>query len=228
MQKKFCTRRDAGVLLAEHLKEYTNRTDVMVLALPNNGIPIAYEIATALDVDLDVITVCRIDVPEAPEVTLGAVAPHNIFIQNPEIIDRYHIPPDVIEKEKQQAYSRIAAWDEKFHTNTPIPELDHRTVILVDDGMETGATMRAAIAAIGWIPDSIVVAVPLVSKRVATMIQEEVDEVVTLITPQDPVNAAAWYDEAGDISDQEALDLLNRPRHSTLSKAGFYTENVTQ
>jgi putative phosphoribosyl transferase len=227
MDKRLCNRSHAGNLLAKRLNDYAGREDVLILAIANNGIPVGCAVAEALDVALDVLTVSRIPVPDHPEITLGAVAQNDIFIRNAEIIERYNIPQDVIEKLEQEAYFHMEKQDTKFHSNNPIPELDGRTIILVDDGIETGATMRAAITAIGYAPDSIIVAIPVVSTRVCKMIADEVDEVISLLVPrEEPVYVSRWYDESADVSDDEAVELLSHPPHSLLRKKAFYSENA--
>jgi putative phosphoribosyl transferase len=228
MEKRFCTRTDAGRLLAERLTKYADREDVLVLGIANNGIPLARAIADTLNIAMDVLVVYRITVPQAPDYTIGAVTHNDVFIRNTEIIERYHVPAEIIQQLEQRAYFLMEEQDYKYHANKEHVELDNRTVILVDDGIETGATMRAAITTLGYVPDSIIIATPVASLRVRKMLADEADEVVTLITPrEEPVLIREWYDEGEDVTDNQAAALLNPAGHSLLSKAGFYAENVT-
>ena len=162
--QRFRDRNEAGRRLAEKLRAYANRPDVLVLALPRGGVPVAYEIARALGAPLDVFVVRKLGVPGYEELAMGAVATGGVRVLNDQLVQRLRIPEYVIEAAATREQQELARRERLYRGGRPPPEVRGRTVILVDDGLATGATMRAAIMALRKLqPARIVVAVPTAS-----------------------------------------------------------------
>ena len=164
--KRFRNRQEAGRLLAEQLTAYANRPDVLVLALPRGGVPVGYEVARALHAPLDVFVVRKLGVPGYEELAMGAVATGGVRVLNEEIVQRLGIPEYVIDAAVAREQQEVARRERLYRGGRPPPEVRGRTVILVDDGLATGATMRAAVMALRQLqPARIVVAVPTASSE---------------------------------------------------------------
>jgi predicted phosphoribosyltransferase len=205
----FRDRREAGRLLATRLQAYANRPDVIVLALPRGGVPVAYEVARALNAPLDVFLVRKLGVPGYEELAMGAVATGGVTVFNEEIIRRLGIPDYVIEAVGGRELQELARREQLYRGNRPPPEVRGRTVILVDDGLATGATMHAAIEALRQMqPARIVVAVPTASPQTCQEMRAEVDEVVCAMTPEPFQAVGRWYQDFSQTSDEEVSQLL--------------------
>jgi putative phosphoribosyl transferase len=211
MPLPYRNRADAGLQLAEALKHSANRPDVFVLALPRGGVPIAYEVAKAFDAPLDLLLVRKLGVPGQEELAMGAVAMGGIRVLQDEVIRELAISDAELERvvtEERQALQHCAHayWGER-----PAPAIQGRCVILVDDGLATGATMRAAIGAVRQQASAeIVVAVPIAPQDTITALSEEVDYVVCLATPQPFISISRWYKDFAPVTDAEVRDLLRR------------------
>ena len=202
-------RRTAGRELAEHLTEYAGRSDVTVLALPRGGVPVGYEIATALGVPLDVIVVRKLGVPMYPEVAMGAIAGEKSIFLNHDVLNQLHIDrasfERVLANEREELRRREVAYR---GTRAALP-LAGRTIILVDDGLATGATMQVAILALEeQHVAAIVVAAPVASREAAAAITEAGHRVVVLDTPEPFDGVSRWYADFTETSDEEVIELL--------------------
>src|SRR5688572_24045039 len=162
MNVPFHDRHEAGRALAEHLSEYAGRRDVLVLALPRGGVPVAYEVAQALDAPLDVFIVRKLGVPGNEEYAMGAIASGGVRVINQEVLGYLRIPDEVIEAVASKESEELERRERSYRGGRPPPELNGRTLILVDDGLATGSTMRAAAQAVrAQDPKRVVVAVPV-------------------------------------------------------------------
>src|SRR6202521_3551535 len=181
----FRDRREAGRLLAGKLAAYANRPDVLVLALPRGGVPVAYEVARALRAPLDVFVVRKIGVPGYEELAMGAVATGGVRVLNEQLVTRLGIPDHLIEAVAAREQKELARRERLYRGNRPLPDVRGQTVILVDDGLATGATMHAAIQALRHQnPASIVVAVPTASPEACEEMRVEADDVICAVTPE--------------------------------------------
>jgi putative phosphoribosyl transferase len=207
----FKDRSEAGRLLAQKLAAYANRPDVIVLALPRGGVPVGYEVARALNVPLDIFIVRKLGVPGHEELAMGAVATGGERVLNEQVVRGLGIPDYVIDA--------VAAWEQQelerrertYRGNRPPPDVSGKTVILVDDGLATGATMHAAIKALKQrSPARIVVAVPTAAPETCEEMKSQADEVICATTPQPFYAVGLWYEDFSQTTDEEVRDLLAR------------------
>jgi putative phosphoribosyl transferase len=204
-------RNEAGQLLAKKLTAYANRSDLLVLGLPRGGVPVAFEIATALNAPLDICIVRKLGVPGHEELAMGAIAMGGVMVLNEEVVKGAKIARSIIERVAAREKLELARRDRLYRGDRPFPELRDRTVILVDDGIATGSTLKAAIAIVRQQqPKSIVVAVPVAPQSTCHELKEEVDEVVCLMMPEPLRAIGLWYDDFLPTSDAEVQDLLAR------------------
>jgi len=208
-------RRTAGRDLAQHLREYAGRSDVTVLGLPRGGVPVAFEIAAALGVPLDVIVVRKLGVPMYPELAMGAIAGESVFL-NHDVLDHLHIDRASFERvlafEREELHRREVA----YRGTRGAPQLAGRTVILVDDGLATGATMQAAIQALEeQHAAAIVVAAPVASREAVAAIRQEGHNVVVLDMPEPFDGVSRWYADFTPTEDEEVIELLDTAAHAT-------------
>jgi predicted phosphoribosyltransferase len=207
----FRDRREAGRRLAEKLASYAGRPDVVVLALPRGGVPVGVEVARALGVPLDVFIVRKLGVPGHEELALGAIATGGVRILNDELIHALGIPDHVTEAVSAKEQEELARRERLYRGARPAPDVRGRTVILVDDGLATGATMQAAIKALRQQhPARIVVAVPIAAPETCDELKTEADDVVCAVTPQPFYAVGLWYDDFSQTTDEEVRDLLAR------------------
>jgi predicted phosphoribosyltransferase len=207
----FRDRSDAGRLLAAQLATYANRPDVFVLALPRGGVPVAYEVARTLNAPLDVFLVRKLGVPGYEELAMGAVATGGVRVLNDQVIGLLRIPDYVIDAVAAWEQQELARREHLYRGDRPPPDVRGQTVILVDDGLATGATMHAAIKALRQQqPARIVVAVPTASPETCDQLRAEVDEVICAITPDPFYAVGLWYEDFSQTTDEEVRDLLAR------------------
>ena len=207
----FRNRSEAGRLLAAKLAAYANRPDVLVLALPRGGVPVAYEVARALNVPLDVFLVRKPGVPGYEELAMGAMATGGVRVLNDHVVGVLRIPDYVIDAVATGEQQELARREHLYRGERPHPDMRGRTVILVDDGLATGATMHAAIKALRQQqPARIVVAVPTASPETCDQLRAEVDEVICAITPDPFYAVGLWYEDFSQTTDEEVRDLLAR------------------
>jgi predicted phosphoribosyltransferase len=211
MDDGFRDRSDAGRVLATHLAAYAGRPDVLVLALPRGGVPVAFEVAQALGAALDVFLVRKLGVPGHEELAMGAIASGGVRVVNPTIVHDLRIDQATIDAVAAREEQELARREAAYRGGRPEPAVAGRTAILVDDGLATGATMRAAIAALRQQgPGRIVVAVPVAAAVTCDELRGEVDEVVCVRAPQMFYAVGAWYDDFSPTTDAEIHDLLAR------------------
>jgi putative phosphoribosyl transferase len=207
----FHNRAEAGRLLAQSLQQYAHHPQVIVLGLPRGGIPVAYEVATALGVPLDAYLVRKLGVPHHAELAMGAIALGGLRHLNTRIIQECNIDPETLERVTQQEWQELQRRDLKYRQGHPLPSFEGRIIILVDDGIATGATMLAALESLRQHgPQKIVVAVPVAPVETVQSLNRLTDEVVCLNTPT-PFNAVGeWYADFSQTSDDEVCHLLSQ------------------
>ncbi len=207
----FRDRADAGRILAARLGIYANRHDVIVMALPRGGVPVGFEVARVLHAPLDVFVVRKLGVPGEEELAMGAVATGGVRVLNESVIQTLGIPAPVVESVARREEEEVRRRERAYRDDRPQPELENRTVILVDDGLATGSTMRAAVRALrAFAPERIVVAVPTGSPQACEQFRGVVDEVVCAATPEPFHSVGVWYDDFSQTSDAEVHNLLQR------------------
>lgn len=218
----FSDRREAGRRLASKLGDYAGRRDVTVLGLPRGGVPVAYEVAQALNAPLDVFVVRKLGVPGYEEVAMGAIATSGVRVLNEDVIDELGILPHVIDAVTAREERELRRRESLYRGEQPPFRLEERTVILVDDGLATGSTMRAAIQALRQKqPRRIVVAVPVGSPDICEAMRADADEVVCATTPQPLIGVGRWYDDFSQTSDDEVRALLVKAKQPAVpSEAG--------
>jgi len=205
----FRNRRDAGRVLAESLGDYANRSDVVVLALPRGGVPVAFEIAKALRAPLDVFVVRKLGVPGQEELAMGAIASGGIRDLNQDVIRELRIPAHIIESVARKEEQELARREIDYRDGNAAIDVRGRTVILVDDGLATGSSMRvAALALKKKEPAEIVVAVPVAPRETCAEFGQIVDKVVCGITPQRFRAVGEWYEDFSQTTDEEVRELL--------------------
>jgi predicted phosphoribosyltransferase len=209
----FDDRRDAGRQLAEKLTRLAGRDDVVVLGLPRGGLPVAYEVAVALDAPLDVFLVRKLGVPGRKEFAMGAIAMGGVQVMNRDVVNWMGVGPEDIEKVAESEREEMQRRNRAYRGDRSMPELRDKIVLLVDDGLATGATMRAAVTALrAFDPAKIVVAAPTGSPDVCAKFEQEADEVVCLSTPEPFEAVGAWYRDFSQTSDNEVRELLEKAR----------------
>jgi putative phosphoribosyl transferase len=205
----FKDRRDAGRKLAEALQAYTGRNDVVVLALPRGGVPVAYEVARAIGAPLDIFLVRKLGTPGQPELAMGAIASGGIVVVNPDVVQMLRLPPEALEAATRAETVELERREKAYRGTRPHPSLEGRTVILVDDGLATGSSMRAAVRAVAaQKPGRTVVAVPVGAPSTCRELQREADEVVCLAQPESFAAVGNWYEDFSQTSDEEVQALL--------------------
>jgi predicted phosphoribosyltransferase len=213
MAIRFEDRTEAGRQLAAYLMAYANRPDVIVLGLPRGGVPVAFEVAQALNAPLDVFVVRKLGVPGHEELAMGAIATGDVVVLNEDVVEGLRIPDSVLERVAAEERQELLRREGIYRGNRPPPDLRGRIVILVDDGLATGSTMRAAVEAIRRQgPARIVVAVPVAAAETCEQFRHEgvADEVICLRTPEPFYAVGLWYQDFSPTTDQEVRDLLWR------------------
>jgi putative phosphoribosyl transferase len=210
---RFQDRTEAGQELAKHLAPYADRHDVLVLALPRGGVPVAYEVARALHAPLDVFLVRKLGVPGHEELAMGAIASGGVRVVNRDVIGALGIPETIVDMVAERAEEELRRRERLYRDDRPAPEVRGRTVILVDDGLATGSTMRAAVAALRrQEPAHVIVAVPVGAAETCAELSDEA-EVVCARTPEPFLAVGLWYDDFTQTSDDEVRELLERAAH---------------
>jgi putative phosphoribosyl transferase len=215
-EARFKDRADAGRRLSRDLGAFAARDDVVVLALPRGGVPVAYEVARELGVALDVFLVLKLGVPGRDELAVGAIASGGVRVVNERVARQLGMAEGDIAHVAADAQRELERRERAYRSNRPELDVAGWTVILVDDGLATGSTMRAAATALGaQRPAHVVVAVPVAERDACAAFRDEVDEVICVLTPEPFRTVEAWYEDFEPVSDDEVRALLDRAAAGT-------------
>lgn len=210
---RFENREEAGRKLADKLLEYENRNDVIILALPRGGVPVAYEVAKKLEVPMDVFLVRKLGVPGQEELAMGAIASGGIEVLNRDIVQSLGISRSTIDKVAEKEHSELERREKYYRGDRPKPEIKGKHVILIDDGLATGASMKSAVRAVrSWNPVEVIVAVPTSAPDTCELFEHEADKIICLSTPEPFYGVGAWYEDFSQTTDEEVSDLLERAK----------------
>ncbi|MBD1916914.1 MULTISPECIES: phosphoribosyltransferase [Cyanophyceae] len=210
----FQNRVDAGQRLANLLQSYANRPGVIVIALPRGGVPVAAQIANALEAPLDVLVVRKLGIPGFRETAMGSIASGNFIYFNQDLIQRLAISPEAIDVVVQHEQEELRRREKAYRDNLAPLDLRDRTVILVDDGLATGATIQVAIEAVKQQrPKQLIVAVPVADREACNWVGTVVDRIICAETPQPFYAVGLWYEEFAQTSDDEVRSLLHQAKH---------------
>ncbi|BAB73694.1 phosphoribosyltransferase [Anabaena sp. FACHB-709] len=211
----FKDRTVAGQVLAKKLADYANRSNVLVLALPRGGVPVGFEVARALNAPLDVLVVRKLGVPDNEELAMGAIASGGVRILNQSIVNDIQISDEVIARVAVQEERELERRESMYRGDRPFPNLKGQTVILVDDGLATGATMWAAIIAVRQQqPKEIVIAVPVAAPETCEEMQSKVEKIFCANTPSPFYSVGMWYEKFPQTTDDEVRELLNKANNN--------------
>jgi putative phosphoribosyl transferase len=214
----FRDRADAGRKLATELRRYAGDPDLLVLALPRGGVPVAFEVAQSLEAPLEVFVVRKLGVPGYEELAMGAIASGGVIVLNADVVRQVGASQEVIDAVAARERRELERRERAYRGDRPVPAIAGHTVILIDDGLATGATMRAAAMALRrQNPKRLVVAVPVAAPETCDEFRAEVDEIVCARTPEPFFGVGAWYEDFSQTSDQEVRALLaeaNAPQGS--------------
>jgi len=217
MMERFTDRRDAGRILAQKLSAYAKQTDVIVLALPRGGVPVAYEVAIALHAPLDIFLVQKLGLPGRDELAIGAIASGGIRVLNDDLIRVLSVPEEVINIVARNELQELQRREHTYRGNRPAPEIRDHKVILVDDGLATGASMRAAVLGVrAQHPTRIVIAVPTAAPELCNAFEFEVDEIICGMTPEPFYGLSRWYEDFSQTTDAEVRMFLEEANHQLL------------
>ena len=207
--RAFTDRHEAGRALADRLETFARRDDVVVLALPRGGVPIGYEVATRLGVPLDVFTVRKLGVPGHVELAMGAIASGGVRVLNDEVINWLRPTPDVVAAVARAELAELDRRERLYRGGRPLVPLEGRTVLLVDDGLATGSTMRAAVQAVRQLrAGRVIVAAPVGASDTCHAMRQIADDVVCVISPDHFVAVGVWYVDFSETTDDEVQRLL--------------------
>jgi len=209
MPARFQDRRDAGQQLAGKLAHYRHRPGLQVLALPRGGVPVAYEVAKALRAPLDIFVVRKLGLPGHEEFAIGAIATGGVRVLDEDVIQQIGLSSAEVERVTANELRELERRERDYRGNRPPPEIAGRTVILIDDGLATGSTMRAAVAALKLEhAEKIIIAVPVAPPETCAAIGKDVDEIVCAVTPEPFLAVGLWYRDFSQTSDEEVRQLL--------------------
>jgi len=209
MKAEFANRREAGWRLASQLDQYVSRPDVIVLALPRGGVPVGFEVAKYLNVPLDVFVVRKLGVPGHEELAMGAIASGGTRVLNKDLIQMLRLRESVVDQVAAHEGQELLRRESAYRAGRPALHVEGKVVILVDDGIATGATMRAAIAALrqlqaGWI----IIAAPVIALDSFNVLRGQADDIVAVLAPEDFRGVGQWYEDFSQTTDQEVRELL--------------------
>ena len=209
MARRFRDRADAGRALAAELEEYAGRGDVIVLGLPRGGVPVAHEVAHALGVPLDVFVVRKLGVPGHGELAMGAIASGGVRVVNRDVVKAARVSPAQLEEAAAREARELERREAEYRGDRAPPQVAGKTAILIDDGLATGSTMRAAVEALkDQGAGRIVVAVPVAARQTCEELSRHVDEIVCARTPDPFYAVGLWYDDFAQTTDDEVRRLL--------------------
>ena len=210
---------DAGRQLATRLSNYTNRHDVLILALPRGGVPVAYEVAKALRAPLDIFLVRKLGVPGHEELAMGAISTGGVRVLNDDVVNYLGIPGEVIDAVAADELKELERRERAYRGDRPEPDVHGKTVILIDDGLATGSTMRAAAAALRQKnPARLIVAVPVSASQTCDEYRMGVDEIICAKTPEPFLGVGQWYFDFSQTTDEEVRQLLARAEALNVSE----------
>lgn len=212
----FQDRTEAGRILADRLAAYANYPDAMVLALPRGGVPVAFEVAEALRLPLDIFVVRKLGLPGHEEFAIGAIASGGARVLNQDLLRQLSLSDEIIEHIVAREQRELERRERTYRGQRPMLDVRDRTIIIVDDGLATGSSMRAAIAALRqkW-PAKLIVAVPVGARVTCSELEALADEVICLETPENFSAVGLWYRDFSQITDEEVIDLLERNRKNS-------------
>jgi putative phosphoribosyl transferase len=219
--KRFKNRMHAGELLAKRLGMYAGRSNVIVLALPRGGVPVGFAVAKALQVPLDVMVVRKLGIPGHEEFAMGAIASGGEYVLNHDLVQKIGVPAQMIEATTRRELAELERREAVYRAGRPPLQLRGCSVILVDDGLATGATMQVAVKAVrNAEPARIIVAVPVGAPETCSEMKKEADEVICYCTP-DPFHAVGlWYEDFSQTTDEEVMKLLEQARQWQRGQTG--------
>jgi putative phosphoribosyl transferase len=219
--RPFSDRREAGVELASKLRQYAGRNDVVVLALPRGGVPVAFEVAESLDAPLDIFLVRKLGMPGHPEYAMGAIASGGVRVLSEEVVRAYGIPQSAIDIIAHKEQEELERREREYRRGAALTDLRDRIVILVDDGLATGSTMKAAVQAVRQHgPARVVVAVPVGAPSTCEEFADVTDETVCARTPEPFSAVGQWYRDFSQTTDEEVQTLLRM--HAMRLQAGAH------
>ncbi len=209
--RRFADRRQAGRLLVTRLGSFAQRRDVVVLGLPRGGIPVAYEVALGIGAPLDAFIVRKLGVPDYPELAMGAVASGGAYVWNRDVIESLGISREVLTRVAASERRELERRERLYRDGRPFPEVEQKTVVLVDDGLATGASMLAGIRALREKrPARIVVAVPVAAAETCTILEAHADEIVCYAVPASFGGVGEWFEDFSQVNDDAVRTLLDR------------------
>lgn len=207
---RYPNRYEAGKILCEYLKDYVNQDEIIVLGLPRGGVPVAFEVAKALHAPLDVFIVRKLGVPGHEELAMGALAMGNVIVFNDEVISEFRLDQTAIENVIEAEKIELARREKAYRGLRPFPNLTNKRIILVDDGIATGATIRAAVKALrAFNPKEIIIAIPVAEINTCEKMAMIADKIVCPMQPQAFYAVGAWYEDFNQTSDEEVYRLLS-------------------
>ena len=218
MALPFRDRADAGRQLAAALHNYAQLPDVLVLALPRGGVPVGHEVAAQLGAPLDVLVVRKLGTPGQPELAMGAIAGGGVRVLNPHVVDTLGLPQAIIDRVAEQEAKEVERRERLYRGERPPLNVENRTVIVIDDGVATGSTFRAALQCLrGQKPRKLIAAFPVGAAETVEQLRGLADEVICLETPESFTAISLWYREFPQVDDQEVRALLERHRSGAAS-----------
>jgi len=218
---RFKNRAQAGQQLAEKLRQYANDPDTIVLGLPRGGVVVAYEVAEKLGLPLDIILVRKLGVPGYEELAMGAIASGGVRVMNDDVVQMSNISQSAIEDVARRENLELERREKAYRSDRPRPDVKGKTVLLVDDGLATGATMRAAVVTLRkQKPKELIIAVPTASPETCDEFRPDVDDIVCSITPTPFYGVGAWYEDFAQTTDEEVMELLRAAQRAKKSAGG--------
>jgi putative phosphoribosyl transferase len=213
--KRFENRLQAGDLLADHLGAYMRQADAIVLALPRGGVPVGFALVKKLEIPLDIMLVRKLGVPGREEYAMGAIASGGLCVLKTEVLETFDIPAEVIEAVAERERREIERREKLYRAGRRPPQLEGKTVIVVDDGLATGATMLAATKALRKEhPAKVIIAVPVAASESCRELAEQVDEIICLNVPEPFYAVGSWYEDFTQTTDAEVVQLLAEAEHA--------------
>jgi putative phosphoribosyl transferase len=217
MRTQFRDRIEAGELLAERLATYADNPEVLVLALPRGGVPVAAEVAKKLHAPLDVFVVRKLGLPGHPELAMGAIASGGVRVFNPDVINALRIPDEVLNAVTAEELQELKRREKSYRDDLPPPDVEGKTVLVVDDGIATGSTMLAAVSALRRLNASrVVIAAPTIAASTYEYLAKHADEVVAVMMPSEFYGVGQWYEDFSQTSDEEVRHLLETSSHGVM------------